>query len=77
MQNEAGHNEYTYRIVVYLPPFFKKALKNHTEIINAIAGTSIRLDFDVDGFPMPNVPKSLDEYRKLKFLPSHFQLTFF
>lgn len=51
MQNEAGHSEYTYEIVVYLAPISK----NTTEFIDAIAGTSVRVDCDIDGLPMPNV----------------------
>lgn len=55
VQNEAGPNEYTYEIVVYLPPVFKNATENQTKIINSIAGTSIDLDCDADGLPIPNV----------------------
>lgn len=55
MRNEAGHNEYTYEIVVYSPPFFKNATENQTKIIKAIAGTSIHVDCDADGLPTPNV----------------------
>lgn len=53
VENEAGSNEYTYEIIIYLPPIEVNANQTHT--IDVIPTTNISLDCPANGIPPPKV----------------------
>lgn len=53
--NDAGEKDFTYDVIVYLPPFFQNATVHNRTVFKAIESTVFTNNCDIDAIPDPKV----------------------
>lgn len=54
VQNDVGEKEFTYNVIVYLPPLLKNAAYRQT-VVHAVEAAQLTSNCDVDAIPKPEV----------------------